>query len=146
MRWLAGLPLFVVLLAACGLSAAPSSSATSAGLSLRVTSIGIDSSGFRDATVAVTARGPLVVNPTYCGGPAPVTLWVVDSHGSRLPDDTAYPQYCQVPTTQAIPAGAEKTYSGKVGWPATAGAVTLHGQLAVANGYLTLPILSIPAP
>lgn len=94
----------------------------------------------------MTARGPLVVNPTYCGRPAPVTLWAVDSHDQRLPDDTAYPEYCQVTTTQAIPVGGEKTYSGKVGWPTSAGAVTLHGQLALASGPLVLPILSIPAP
>lgn len=146
MRQLAGLPLCVLVLAACGAGASPSPSASSGALSLRVTSLSTDRSGFRHATIAVTARGPLVVNPTYCGRPAPVTLWAVDSRNRRLPDDTAYPQYCQLPTTQAIPVGVAETYSGTVGWPASAGPVKLHGELALASGHLILPILSIPAP
>jgi hypothetical protein len=88
----------------------------------------------------------MVVNPTYCGRPAPVTLWAVDGLGHRLPDDTAYPLNCQLPTTAAIPTGAEKTYAGSVGWPASAGPVTLHGQLALEAGSLALPTLSIRAP
>jgi hypothetical protein len=148
MRRLAGLLTVCVLLAACGASPTPSSStpsASSGSLSLVLTALTTDTSGIRRATVAVTVRGPLVVNPTYCGHPAPVTLWAVDSQGRRLPDDTAYPQYCEMPTTQAIPAGARQAYSALVSWPAAAGAVTLHGQVALVNGYLTLLTLSVPA-
>jgi hypothetical protein len=67
-----------------------------------------------------------------------------DIHGQRLPDHTPYPQYCQLPTTAAIPAGADHTHMAQVAWPASAGQVTLYGQLALGNGFLVLPTLNIP--
>jgi hypothetical protein len=137
------------LAAACGCGAVPSSpapSASSGALSIVLRSLTTDTSGYRHATAAVTVSGPVVVNPTYCGHPAPVTLWAVDNQGHRLPDDTAYPLICQAPTTAAIPAGTQHTYVGQAGWPASAGPVTLHGELALAHGYLVLPTLNITGP
>jgi len=115
-------------------------------LTAHIDSVTTDSTGYRVVAVTVVVRGPASVNISYCGSPAPVDVWAVNSAGRRLSDGRASFQLCMAPRLEPIAAGTSRSFDGSAQFPQGSGPVTIHGRIALAGAGPgeNLPVLTTP--